>query len=70
MGKIILLSIFILSALAVLWLLWMLLRPKFFRELRYLDAEIARTTGEERETWRKQRKRHLMTMIPFVKYKK
>ena len=69
MYRALLLIVFIIVALAVLWLIWMLLRPSFFRDMRYLNTEITRTHGEEREKWIQHRKRLLLTMIPFVRRK-
>ena len=39
----------------------------FRKELRYLNAEIARTTGEEREQWKRRKKRLWLSLIPFVR---
>jgi len=41
---------------------------EFSRELRYLNMEISRTTGEERKYWIKKKQRLLLSLIPFVKY--
>ncbi len=40
--------------------------PRFFRELQYLNMEISRTTGSEREYWLKERRRLWLSLIPFV----
>ena len=41
---------------------------KFSRELRYLNMEISRTTGEDRKYWKKKKQKLLLSLIPFVKY--
>lgn len=41
---------------------------EFCKELRYLNAEINRTTGSEREQWKCRKKRHMMSLIPFYRY--
>jgi len=40
----------------------------FTRELRYLNKEIERTAGEEKQHWIKRKKRLLLSWIPFVRY--
>ena len=70
MNDSVLLGVIILIMAAIAWLLWMLTRREFFREMQFLNMEIARTTGEERKSWIRQRRRLLLTMIPFVPYKK
>lgn len=44
------------------WLQW------FRTELRYLNKEIVRTTGEEQERWKARKKRLLLSIIPFIGY--
>ena len=70
MGKDILLIIMICVVAIVAWLLWILLRPDFVRELRILDMEISRTKGDTQEFWKMKRRRLLLSLIPFIKYKK
>ena len=70
MNKGLLLAAIIMITVLLVWLLWIMLRPEFFRELQFLKMEISRTTGEERKKWLRQRKRLLLSLIPFVKYKK
>ena len=41
---------------------------EFARELRYLNCEIGRTTGERLEHFKKQKRRLWLSLIPFVKY--
>lgn len=55
------LAIFILGAL-IMFLV------DFFRELRYLNKEIACTSGIERKYWLRQRRRLWLSLLPFVKY--
>lgn len=40
----------------------------FFRELRYLNKEIACNTGAERKYWVRERRRLWLSLLPFVKY--
>lgn len=40
----------------------------FHRELRYVEKEIARTTGDEKKHWLKRKKRLWRSLIPFVRY--
>ena len=40
----------------------------FRRELRYVEKEIARTTGDEKKHWQKRKKRLWRSLIPFVRY--
>lgn len=70
MDKDSLLIVIVAIAAGIAWLLWMMMRTEFFRELQFLNMEISRNTGELRKIWIKQRRRLLLSMIPFVKYKK
>ena len=40
----------------------------FIQELRYLNTEIARTSGEQRRLWLRRRRRLWLSLIPFVRY--
>lgn len=40
----------------------------FRRDLRYVEKEIARTTGDEKKHWQKRKKRLWRSLIPFVRY--
>ena len=40
----------------------------FTKELRYLNIEISRTTGEQRQHWLRLRRRLWLSLIPFVRY--
>ena len=40
----------------------------FMRELRYLNQEIARTTGREQQHYIRRKKRLFLSLIPFVRY--
>ena len=70
MNHSILLAAIIIIVAVVSWLIWMLMRPEFFREMQFLNMEISRNSGELRQMWIQQRRRLLLTMIPFVKYRK
>ena len=41
---------------------------EFRTELRYINNEINRTDGKEREHWVKQRRRLWLSLLPFVRY--
>ena len=41
---------------------------KFISELRQLNNEILRTTGEEKKHWIRRRRRLWLSLIPFIKY--
>lgn len=40
----------------------------FSQELKYLNNEIARTTGAERDYWIRQKRRLWLSIIPFIRY--
>ncbi len=40
----------------------------FSQELKYLNNEIGRTSGEERQYWIRRRRQLWLSLIPFVKY--
>ena len=40
----------------------------FSQELKYLNNEIGRTSGEERRYWIHRRRQLWLSLIPFVKY--
>lgn len=41
---------------------------EFSQELKYLNNEIGRTSGEERRYWIYRRRQLWLSLIPFVKY--
>ena len=41
---------------------------EFSQELKYLNNEIGRTSGEERQYWIRRRRQLWLSLIPFVKY--
>ena len=49
--------------LAIVWKL-----KDFPKELRYLNQEIARSTGAEQRRWRRRKRKLLLSLLPFVKY--
>ena len=56
-------------AVALLIAAWAILGlDKFRAELRRLNMEIERTTGEEQEAWRALRRRLWRSLLPFFKY--
>ena len=40
----------------------------FSRELKYINCEIGRNTGDERKYWIRQKRRLWLSLIPFVRY--
>ena len=40
----------------------------FAKELKYLNCEIGRTTGDRLEHFKKQKRRLWLSLIPFVRY--
>ena len=67
-------GIYILAAvIAVILLILIIVRlamwlQAFMMELRYVNKEIARTTGAEQKHWIKRKKRLFLSLIPFVRY--
>ena len=55
----------ILALLLIKFASWL---TEFQMELKYLNNEIERTTGKERQRWIKQRRRLWLSVIPFVRY--
>lgn len=41
---------------------------EFARELRYLNCELGRTTGERHRHFERQKRRLLLSLIPFIRY--
>ena len=39
----------------------------FTRELRYINQEVHRTKGGEREHWKRVRRRHWLSLLPFYR---
>ena len=62
--------IIIIVALALLGLLVALssFLSAFSRELRYLNREIKRTSGREREYWVRRKRKLWRSLLPFCKY--
>lgn len=67
------------TTIAFLWIFAILASPiilvligirisEFIRELRYLNTEIARTSGEQRRHWLRCRRRLWLSLLPFVRY--
>lgn len=67
------------TSIAFLWIFAILASPiilvligirisEFIRELRYLNTEIARTSGEQRRHWLRCRRRLWLSLLPFVRY--
>ena len=40
----------------------------FQEELKHVNTEIQRTTGRERERWKRRKRRLFLSIIPFVRY--
>ena len=62
--------IIIIAILAILGLMVALssFLSAFSRELRYLNREIKRTSGREREYWVRRRRKLWRSLLPFCKY--
>ena len=67
------------SVTLLLWILCILALPivillvvvrisEFTQELRYLNTEIHRTSGEQRRHWLRRRRRLWLSLIPFIRY--
>lgn len=61
-GVAIVIAIILVLAIFVPWL------RDFRRELRYVNMEIERNTGRERERWMKRKKRLKLSILPFFHY--
>ena len=61
-GVAIVMAIILVLAIFVPWL------RDFRRELRYVNMEIERNTGRERERWIKRKKRLKLSILPFFHY--
>ena len=66
--SILLLLAFSLLALPIIVVLISIRINEFIQELRYLNTEITRTTGEQRQHWLCCRRRLWLSLIPFVRY--
>ena len=64
----VLIAIFIIFAAILLFYGLAIFLNDFSRELRYLNNEIKRTSGKEREHWLRRRRRLWLSLLPFVKY--
>lgn len=57
------------ALIAMLWIVWIILGLEKFRwELKRLNIEIGRTTGEEQKRWRALRRKLWLSLIPFIRY--
>lgn len=63
-----LLCLFVILTLPIILVMLGIYISGFIRELRYLNTEIARTTGEQRRHWLRCRRRLWLSLIPFVRY--
>ncbi len=57
--------IIILIALLIFFVQWII---GFRTEYRYIQNEINRTYGREKKYWKGQKRRLLLSLIPFVRY--
>ncbi len=60
--------LFAILALPIILVLIAIRISEFIQELRYLNTEIARTTGDQRRRWLRLRRRLWLSLIPFVRY--
>ena len=56
------LALFVFASVFIPWLL------AFRREMRYINMEIQRNHGRERERWIRRKKRLWLSLFPFVRY--
>ena len=64
----ILLWVLVILALPIVLLLIGVRIVEFVQELRYLNTEISRSTGVQRQHWLRLRRRLWLSLIPFVRY--
>ena len=62
-GIVIVLAVVIFLAVFLPWL------RDFRHEMRYINMEIQRNRGREREHWIKRKRRLWLSILPFVKYR-
>ena len=62
-GIVIVLAVVIFLAVFLPWL------RDFRHEMRYINMEIQRNRGREREHWIKRKRRLWLSLLPFVKYR-
>ena len=43
--------------------------PGFLKELRIVNMEIGRNDGRAQKHWKKKKRRLILSLLPFVKYK-
>lgn len=63
----ILLLVILAIACFALWLILFFIIP-FVTELRELNIEISRCTGEELKYYKRRRRKLFLSLLPFVKY--
>ena len=64
-------SLYLLIVIGALMLIFLVVNVAmwlqgFCKELDYLNREIARTSGEEREHWKRRKRRLLLSLISFA----
>ena len=62
-GILVVLAVVIFLAVFLPWL------RDFRHEMRYINMEIQRNRGREREHWIKRKRRLWLSILPFVKYR-
>lgn len=62
-GIVIVLAVVLFLAVFLPWL------RDFRHEMRYINMEIQRNRGREREHWVKRKRRLWLSILPFVKYR-
>ena len=61
-GSLVVLALVVFLAVFLPWL------RDFRHEMRYINMEIRRNRGREREHWIKRKRRLWLSILPFVKY--
>ena len=62
-GILVVLAVVVFLAVFLPWL------RDFRHEMRYINMEIQRNRGRERERWIKRKRRLWLSILPFVKYR-
>ena len=62
-GVLVVLAVVVFLAVFLPWL------RDFRHEMRYINMEIQRNRGREREHWIKRKRRLWLSILPFVKYR-
>lgn len=59
-------AVFLAALFVAVFVPWL---KDFCRELKFINMEIQRNTGRERQHWEKKKRRLLWSICPFIRYK-